>query len=1022
MSRHLRATLLCLALASALIAPLLFRSTPPESVAPHASTAPSSPSAALPLFTHAAAPQAAAIAATSPAFYPEFYRRTRPLQLDPAIASAATRDPAAQIGQRWRFELFDDIAWDGLVTRAETVGPDRVNLYGELEGVAGSDFIVTLNGIEAAAMSFTTPGLSGRYQVRTAAPGLLLAIELAPELLPPCAHDHTTVAPPDPALAHQARQHAALLAQHAADLNLPGSGYGSFGQQGGAADGLTFTNVDVMIAYTVPARLGAGGEAGVLALCDHMVARANATFINSRVGLHLRLVRFEQVDYIESNNIDTDLDRLTETNDGQLDALHAIRNAVGADLVTLLIENAGPSAAGLAWLYDGTGNDPAYGFNVVERAGCESTYVHEIGHNLGCQHDRDNASDNPLYPYAYGHRFTPAGYGQLRTVMAYSPGDRVPYFSNPDVAYLGTPTGVPIGQPGEAHNAQTLNNTKAAIAAFRAPAGNQPPVVTLTAPTASTSLIALQDITLSATASDPDGSISSVRFYRLSSDDEWDFANVLTISLGGDATAPYAQIDPAARAGYATYAAVAMDSAGAVATSTVSVTINPWYRRESLSMPPGYDAYMDLNAINTAGQIAGTSYSEDNYWRATRWTGTVPTILAPLPGDVDSVGLAISEDGTVYGTSYDVNFVGRAARWSPAGTVTNLSTAVPGQIVAAALGRDEAGRSLYAKTDERGYRDNAPLPNNFLAKAIASSGIVVGADYDQWPGAWRAARWNGGAATMLTPLPTYVSSWGWATNRAGAVAGDSTPTSDFWDSASSRATYWPAGSTTPVDIAPALTPSTTESINDHNEIVGYFGSGYSQPFLWRPGLGAINLEHVVLPSPGVYLDRAKAINNRGVIAIEGWDGSIVPVRLTPVGGLSHPHWTSAHFSLAELDSALLTGDDDDPDGDGLPNLIERAFNLNPRVAEASYSSTGYPALGFDEVAQKLTLTFRRLRAPSDVAYTVEATSNLAAAWSSAGAVEVSRTAIDADWDEVVYRSVASPAPGAPVFLRVRVGR
>jgi hypothetical protein len=1022
MSRPLRAALLCLALAAALVAPLLFRSASPNSAESRTAAEPASFTPALSLFSQPAAPQTAA--ATSPASYPEFYRRTRPLQLAPAIAAAATRDPAAQIGQRWRFELFDDIAWDGLVTRAETVGPGRVNLYGELEGVPGSDFIVTLNGVEAAAMSFTTPGAPGRYQVRTAAPGHLLAIELAPELLPPCAHDHHTAAPHDPALAQQARQHAALLAQHAADLNLPGSSYGAFGQQGGSADGLSFTDVDVMIAYTAAAQTGAGGEAGVIALADHMVARANATFINSRVGLRLRLVHLQSVSYSEPGNIFTDLNRLTDIDDGHLDDIHATRTNVGADLVTLLVEDAGPSAAGLAWLYDGTGNDAAYGFNVVERAGCESTYVHEVGHNLGCQHDRENTSSNPPYPYAYGHRFTPAGYGQLRTVMAYWPGDRIPYFSNPDVTYLGAPTGVPIGQIGQAHNAQVLNNTKAAIAAFRATAGNQPPLVTLTSPAYDDSLVALQDITLAANATDPDGTIASVRFYRLSADSSWNFSNVNSTSLGVDTLAPYEHTVADAPAGYVTYAAVATDNQGDISTDTVSVTINPWYRQELLPLPEGYDDDFDVVAINSAGQIAGTSYSEDNYWRATRWTGANPTILLPLPGDVDSVGLAIGEDGTVYGTSYNPDLVGRAVRWSPAGTVTDLSSAVPGQTMVAALGQDEIGRSLYARSNDRGHRDTVALPGNFLVEGIASSGIVAGTDFSSAADAKRAARWDSGAAsTLLAPQGGFLSSWGWAINRSGAVAGDSAPQNDRWSSEFSRATYWPAGSTTAVDIAPILAPSTTESINDHDEIVGYFGSSFSSPFLWRPGLGAINLEHVVLPTPGASLERAKAINNRGMIAVESWDGmGFVPVRLIPVGGLSHRHWASTHFSLAELDTNLLAGDDDDPDGDGLPNLIERAFNLNPRVAEASYSSTGYPALGFDEVAQKLTLTFRRLRAPSDVTYTVEATSNLASSWSSAGAVEVSRTALDADWDEVVYQSVATPASGTPVFLRVRVGR
>jgi len=1015
-----RVALLCLGLAAALITSLLFRSAFTDAAPPLAPAASALTAPVLSVFTQLASIPAAPSASSAPA--PAFYRRTRPLRIDPSFASSATLDPAAQIGQRLSFELFDDIAWDGLVTRAETIGPERVNLYGQLEGVAGSDFIVTLQGTEAAAMSFTTPGTSGRYQVRTAAPGQLLAIELASELLPPCAHDHTA-ATPDPALAQQARQHAALLTQHAAEVSLPGSSYGSFGQQGGSVGGLTFTNVDVMIAYTAAAQSGAGGAAGITALADHMVARANATFINSRVGLRLRLVRLQPVAYTEPGNISTDLNRLTNPSDGFLDTLHATRTAVGADLVTLVTENTG-GFAGLAWLYDATGGDAAYGFNVVQRPGCESTYVHEVGHNFGCEHDRANSSGPTIYPYAFGHRFTPVGYGQLRTVMAYAPGDAVPYFSNPDVTYLGMPTGMAVGSPGEAHNAQVLNNTKAALAAFRATAGNQPPAIALTSPTETTSLVALQNVALAATATDPDGSVASVRFYQLSDDSRWNFSNVTSVSLGSDTTAPYQQT-AAAAAGYLTFAAVATDNSGAVSTATVSVTIAPWYRQERLSMPVGYTSDLDLVAINSAGQIAGTVKSAAPFFRAARWTGTTPTLLAPLPGDVSSTALAIGEDGIVYGQSISDSDVRRAVRWSPAGTATDLSTAVVGQTLAAAFGQDGIGRSLYDNTVGRGYRNATTAPLNFISSAIASSGIVGGTDYVFGSvSAWRAARWDGGdTSTALAPQPTYLSSWGWALNRTGAVVGISSPTSG-WSGTNWRATYWPANTTTPIDIAPlGSTASTAESINDHNEIVGYFGSPFNTPFLWRADLGSIDLGKVVLPSPDADLQRAQAINNRGVIAIEASDGAaFVPVRLTPLGGLSHSHWASTHFSLVEFDAALLLGDTADPDGDSLPNLIERAFNLNPRVASAAYSSTGYPALGFDEVADKLTLTFHRLRAPSDVTYTVEATSNLAGTWSSAGAVEVSRTALNADWDEVVYQSTSSPGPGTPVFLRVRVSR
>ena len=75
---------------------------------------------------------------------------------------------------------------------------------------------------------------------------------------------------------------------------------------------------------------------------------------------------------------------------------------------------------------------------------CSYSYhssIHEVGHNFGCHHDRDNGH-NTHYDYGYGWLIGPPdleGVG-YRTVLAYSnPGysRRVLHVSNPDVQYKG---------------------------------------------------------------------------------------------------------------------------------------------------------------------------------------------------------------------------------------------------------------------------------------------------------------------------------------------------------------------------------------------------------------------------------------------------------------------------------------------------------------------------------------------------------------------------------------------------------
>ena len=91
---------------------------------------------------------------------------------------------------------------------------------------------------------------------------------------------------------------------------------------------------------------------------------------------------------------------------------------------------------------------------------------------------------------------------------------------------------------------------------------NQPPTVSLTAPTAGASFTAGSSITVSANAADSDGSVSKVEFFRGGT------------SLGIDTSAPYSVTWANASAGSHTFKAVATDNNNAVTSSaTVSVTV-----------------------------------------------------------------------------------------------------------------------------------------------------------------------------------------------------------------------------------------------------------------------------------------------------------------------------------------------------------------------------------------------------------------------------------------------------------------
>jgi hypothetical protein len=203
---------------------------------------------------------------------------------------------------------------------------------------------------------------------------------------------------------------------------------------------------------------------------DKAVAEANTAFLNSQVNSKLNLVRAELVDYAESGNLGTDLGRLQNKTDGYMDNVHALRETYKADLVSLVVENASAGVAGIGYVMTSVGSYfKSYAFTAIARkyTGAYNTLAHEVGHNLGCAHDRQNSTSQAAYPYSYGYRFNANGV-QYRTIMAYAPGQGIPYYSNPNVSYLGVPTGIPDGQANSADNARTLNNTSPTAMSFYA--------------------------------------------------------------------------------------------------------------------------------------------------------------------------------------------------------------------------------------------------------------------------------------------------------------------------------------------------------------------------------------------------------------------------------------------------------------------------------------------------------------------------------------------------------------------------
>jgi autotransporter-associated beta strand protein len=105
------------------------------------------------------------------------------------------------------------------------------------------------------------------------------------------------------------------------------------------------------------------------------------------------------------------------------------------------------------------------------------------------------------------------------------------------------------------------------------------------------------------------------------------------------------------------------------------------------------------------------------------------------------------------------------------------------------------------------------------------------------------------------------------------------------------------------------------------------------------------------------------------------------VSAIPVEGPAHTAlqtWRFEQFGVYDDTGAVLAGDTEDFDGDGLANLLEYALGTNPTVANANPVTVA-------KSGNFLTLTYPR-RSPVDAAltYTVQASSDLAAGFAAGG--------------------------------------
>jgi len=231
------------------------------------------------------------------------------------------------------------------------------------------------------------------------------------------------------------------------------------------------TRLDIMVVYTAAARDWAASRGGIELIISQDIQNDVLALQNSGLNMTARLVHSALVDYAESGDSGTDLTRLKDTADGDMDDVHKWRNTYGADLVQLLA--LADDTGGIGYLLNMTSGLPTYAFTLVrvQQAGWSYTSIHEIGHNLGCHHRKDQAvQPGPgLFSYSAGWRWIGSDGNRYCSIMSYpdswdgQPVAQTPYFSSPLIYYMGAATGDAVN----ADNARTIRQSGPVVAAYR---------------------------------------------------------------------------------------------------------------------------------------------------------------------------------------------------------------------------------------------------------------------------------------------------------------------------------------------------------------------------------------------------------------------------------------------------------------------------------------------------------------------------------------------------------------------------
>ena len=245
-----------------------------------------------------------------------------------------------------------------------------------------------------------------------------------------------------------------------------------------------------------------GSAANAEARINNLITSINTYYVNSKIAIKLRRVATINVNHAAASDPaapdDATLDAVTGAT-GVFANVPLLRDLYGADMVMLMRGGKGSGASGIAWI-GGYATSPMsassqYMYAVAgDLPGISPTLLaHELGHNMGNNHDPANAGTSTPGATSYGYGWTrcgtgatagcPAtagfnsvGTGGFGTIMSYwrptlarfsNPNDTCSGNGSPVAACSSTISSASPPFSATPDETRTINCTRAAISAFK---------------------------------------------------------------------------------------------------------------------------------------------------------------------------------------------------------------------------------------------------------------------------------------------------------------------------------------------------------------------------------------------------------------------------------------------------------------------------------------------------------------------------------------------------------------------------